>query len=303
MNPATVTPPRNFARWTATGTSKSPTLTLLIAAWQIEGWAAIMPVSTAPIAPQLPEKKVNWELAKGCLAELSREAPSILSQGVIIGGIACWFYRHLLSKAHDADFKVPVLSAAQEQLWLSKDIDFTNFFAQDARDLLKKYIVQDSQGRLQVKLANIPIGFAQVGVTFDPESAWTESWIGTFKWEEKTVQCRILDPISLYREKQALSQRRGYESDGLHCALVAEYLRYETCLQVKILAASKSLEERTKPLKFLFAIRDRAPEVCHNEKVHRRIHETISEAASITPAEATLLSELGGDAQPSSGSL
>ncbi|HZM03580.1 MAG TPA: hypothetical protein VFC44_11275 [Candidatus Saccharimonadales bacterium] len=262
-----------------------------------------MPVSTAPIAPQLPEKKVNWELAKGCLAELSREAPSILSQGVIIGGIACWFYRHLLSKTHDADFKVPVLSAAQEELWLSKDIDFTNFFAQDARDLLKKYVVQDSQGRLQVKLANIPIGFAQVGVTFDPESAWTESWIGTFTWEEKTVQCRILDPISLYREKQALSQRRGYESDRLHCAVVAEYLRYETCQQASVLATAKFLEERTKPLKFLFAIRDRTLEICHDERVHRRVREAISQAPSMTTSESTLLGELANGAQPSSESL
>jgi len=248
---------------------------------------------TQPSTPSNPsEKKVNWELAKGCLAELSREAPSILSQGVIIGGIACWFYRHLLSKAQDPVFKVPILTAEQEQLWLSKDIDFTNFFAPDARELLKDHVVQDAQGRVFLKLAGIPIGFAQVGVTFDPESAWAESWVGTFTWSEETVQCRVLDPISLYREKLALSQRRGYESDHLHCALVAEYLRYETCRQAMSLVAAKSLEERTSPLKFLLAIRDRALEICRDERVHRRIHEFVSAANSLAPSEHRLLGEI-----------
>jgi hypothetical protein len=231
-------------------------------------------------------------LAKGCLAELSREAPSILSQGVIIGGIACWFYRHLLSKAQDPDFKVPVLTAEQEQHWLSKDIDFTNFFAQDARDLLKEHVVQDAQGRVYLKLAGIPIGFAQVGVTFDPESAWAESWVGTFTWGEKTVQCRVLDPIALYREKLALSQRRGYESDHLHCALVAEYLRFETCQQAMFLCAAKSIEERTGPLKFLLAIRGRALEICRDQRVHRRIHELVSGATTLVPLEQRILREI-----------
>ena len=251
-----------------------------------------MPLAQPSSPTPPPEKKVNWELAKGCLAELSREAPSILSQGVIIGGTACWFYRHLLSKAQDPDFRVPVLTAEQEQHWLSKDIDFTNFFAQDARDLLKEHVVQDAQGRVYLKLAGIPIGFAQVGVTFDPESAWAESWVGTFTYGENTIQCRVLNPIALYREKLALSQRRGYESDHLHCKLVAEYLRYETCRQVMSLCAAKSLEERTSPLKFLLAIRDLALEICRDERVYRRIHEFVSAATALTPAEHRLLREI-----------
>jgi hypothetical protein len=251
-----------------------------------------MPPTQSQTLSNPPEKRVNWELAKSCLVELSREAPSILSQGVIIGGIACWFYRHLLSKTQDPDFRVPVLSAEQEQLWLSKDIDFTNFFAQDARELLKEHVVQDAQGRVYLKIADIPIGFAQVGVTFDPESAWVQSWVGTFTWSEKFVQCRVLDPITLYREKLALSQRRGYESDRLHCALVAEYLRFETCRQVLSLVAAKSLEERTTALRFLLCIRDRASEICRDERLSRRIHELILGTTTLTPSEHKLLGEI-----------
>lgn len=249
-----------------------------------------MRFSKSPVDP--PEKRIDWEAAKDCLAELKREAPTILDQGVIIGGIACWFYRHQLVKAQDPDFKVPQLTPAQEKLWLSKDIDFTNFFAQEARELLKKHVAPDAQGRLHVVLAGIPIGFAQVGVTFDAETAWAQSWIGTFTRDKATVQCRILDPITLYREKLALCQKRGFESDRLHCSLVAEYLRYETCRQIQQLARASSLEEKSVPLKFLLAVRDQASEICQDGRVGRRILEAAPDVRAFAPAEQKLVREI-----------
>lgn len=65
------------------------------------------------------ERTVNWETAKVCLAELAREAPGLLKQGVVIGGAACWFYRHLLTKANDAEFKAPQFTDEEEAKWLS----------------------------------------------------------------------------------------------------------------------------------------------------------------------------------------
>jgi hypothetical protein len=124
--------------------------------------------------------------------------------------------RNLLKKSGDPDFKVPSFSETQEAHWLSKDLDFTNFFAEDARQLLKKHIVSDKQQRKFIEIAGVPIGFAQVGLTFNPDSAWSESWIASFDVNGTTVQCRILDPISLYREKLSLAQRRGSESDQMH---------------------------------------------------------------------------------------
>jgi hypothetical protein len=251
-----------------------------------------MPAAGNPTPEGPSQNRANWEAAKGCLAELHREAPSLLQQAVLIGGMACWFYRHLLATARDPDFKVGELSPEQERLWLSKDIDFTNFFAPDARGLLRNHVVADEAGRLHLIVADIPIGFAQVGLTFDPESAWAESWIGNFTWGGSRVQCRVLHPISLYREKLALSQRRGFESDRLHCAVLAEFLRLETCRQAESLAKAPGLEERTSALKFLFGIRDRTFEICRDQRVRRRLGQCGSAKTALTPAEANLLDAL-----------
>jgi hypothetical protein len=153
-------------------------------------------------------------------------------------------------------------------------------------------VVTDERGQPTLKIAGIPIGFAQVGLTFDPITAWERSWIGTFSVGGNTVQCRILDPISLYREKLCLSERRGSESDRLHLDLVTEYLRYETCQQVQMLATAKSLEVRTTAAKFLSAIQNRAQEVCQDGGVRRRIQRSISDSESLTPQEQVMLQAL-----------
>lgn len=237
--------------------------------------------------PASPHKRVNWEIAKACLGELNQKAPVLLKQGVIIGGIACWFYRHLLDSAKDADFKVPTFSPTQEAHWLSKDIDFTNFFSEDARNLLKEDIVVGADGRRALTIAGVPIGFAQVGLTFDPETAWADSWVAKFDWKGVTVECRVLDPLSLYREKLALVQRRGAESDSMHCAVVTEFLRLEVCKQAAMLGGS--LEERSLAIKFLIGVRDRALEVCRDSRVSVRLRNS---AHQLTPSEEKLLNEL-----------
>jgi len=69
-----------------------------------------MPSPPPTPSPHPEEKKIDWETAKVCLAELHQHAPSILQQAIIIGGIACWSYRQLLTKAKDTDFKLPNLA-------------------------------------------------------------------------------------------------------------------------------------------------------------------------------------------------
>lgn len=248
-------------------------------------------------SPSGPAKRVNWNAAKLCLAEIQREAPILLQQAVVIGGVACWFYRSLLADVNDSDFTVPNFSEIQESHWLSKDLDFTNFFAEDARQLLKQHVVSDNQQRKFVEVAGVPIGFAQVGLTFDPDSAWTESWIANFDVDGTPVECRVLDPISLYREKLSLSQRRRSESDQMHCALVAEFLRYHICKLAETLGSANNVAERTLPVKFLLSIRDRASEVCRDPRVTKRLNHILSSSATLAPSERKLLAEL---AQPHS---
>jgi hypothetical protein len=238
------------------------------------------------------EKKVDWEVAKACLAELQREAPGILQQAVIIGGIACWFYRNLLTKANDPDFKTPHFTSAEENFWLSKDIDFTNYFAEDARNLLHRHVVADTAGRRSLQIAGVPIGFAQVGLTFDPETAWADSWITRFDVSGTTVECRILDPVALYREKSALAQRRGSNSDQLHCSTVAEFLRYEICKRAASLDSAKALQEKTLSQKFLMSVRDQALEVCNDKRLLGHLRNIIARTDSLTPAERKLLTDL-----------
>ena len=242
-----------------------------------------------------PEKKFDWEAAKKCLAEIQQEAPQILEQAVVIGGMACWFYRQLLATANDPDFKVPELSPEQEALWLSKDIDFTNVFIEEARQILKNFIVFDTQGRPRIQVAGVPVGFAQVGITLDPEEAWLDSWIGTFKAGTKVISFRVVEPIALYREKQALSQKRGSASDAPHLSLLAEFLRYETCCQLKSLKEAKTIEDKAVPLKFVASIRDRAIEICRPAVFHRRVKRELA-GAVLNSAEQTLIKAL---AQPS----
>ena len=244
-----------------------------------------------------PEAKVDWEAAQRAIAAVHEKAPVILHQAVIIGGMACWFYRRLLAKAEDIDFQVAD-SPNEQKFWLSKDLDFTNFFAQDARDLLRENVVQDAQGRQRLIVAGVPIGFAQVGVTFDPESAYLESWIGTFIQNNRLVEFRVLDPVALYREKLSLSQRRRSPADYIHCALVANFLRYETCHQVAVLVASQRVADESAPMRFLARIKDRAPEICHDPRVRDRVQAQVAAAPNLTPIAKKLLAEIGELAQP-----
>jgi len=242
--------------------------------------------------PDPPPRVVDWEVAKRVIAVISEKAPALIAQAVIIGGVACWFYRQLLAKASDSDFKVPQFSEAQNNLWLSRDLDLTNFFAQDARDMLPNYIVRDEHGRQQLVLEGVPIGFAQVGVTFDPESAFVDSWIGSFQHAGSIVEFRVLDPITLYREKLALSQRRGAAADLSHCSLLGEFLRYETCRQTESLTSAHTLSDQSNPIKFLTAIRDRAPETCADNRLRLRIERSLTSATELTPVLRRLLQAL-----------
>lgn len=235
---------------------------------------------------------VNWEKAKVCLAELAREAPAFLNQAVVIGGAACWFYRHLLAKADDPDFRVPDFNAREEGKWLSKDIDFTNVFAEDARKMLASKVRQTEDGRPGIMVVGVPIGFAQVGVTFDPESAWENAWVAGFDAGGKKVECKVLDPVRLYLEKTALVQRRGAEGDRLHLRTLEEFLRLEVCRQAEGFVRGVSLRERTEGFKFLTEVGEKAQEVCKDERVGRRIGEALRVGVGLTAAERRALEKL-----------
>jgi hypothetical protein len=178
--------------------------------------------------------KVDWERAKLCLASLQHESPAFLRQALLIGGAACWFYRHSLLRADDPDFRVPLLSQELEAKWLSKDLDFTGIFSGDAFALLPQLTVRDAGNREYMQHCRV--------VRFTGPAG-------------EVVEFFVADPVTLYREKLALVQRRNAPADPLHLAVLAEYVRLETCQHSEQLCCrSDSYGEEDKP-EFLAARR------------------------------------------------
>ncbi len=210
---------------------------------------------------------------------------------MLIGGAACWFYRNQLQQANDPDFKVPKLSPETESKWLSRDIDFTGIFSQDATELLPKQIVVDAENRKHVEVAGVRIGFAQVGLTIDPEEALRNARVASFKHRDETIQFLVADPVTLYFEKQALVQRRGNENDFLHCSLLREYLAFEVASEAEqILQASGELSvaETKRIVSFLTSVKNKVPEIFSDQRINKRLTLRLQKE---NPAH-TLISEL-----------
>ena len=73
--------------------------------------------------------------------------------------------------------------------------------------MLPALIQTDSDGNRMLKVNGVRIGFAQVGVTFDPEEAFTRARVGQFLDGPDLVEFLVIDPVTLYREKQAAAER------------------------------------------------------------------------------------------------
>jgi hypothetical protein len=219
-----------------------------------------------------PDERVDWVGVKRCLSILNRETPTFLSHSLLIGGAACWFYRTQLEAVNDPDFKLPE-EATAENLWLSKDIDFTGIFRADAYEMLSSHVENDPTGNRILKVGGIRIGFAQVGVTFDPEEAFQRARVGRFPDGTTTVQFLVIDPVTLYREKQALAAKRNQPNDHAHLAALTEFL----CAEVTKLAesyvqnSSADLSEQNEAISFLLEVKGRAPEILQDPRLSNRI--------------------------------
>lgn len=196
--------------------------------------------------------KVDWERAKLCLASLQHESPpSPADRWSRLLVLPPFFAR-----ADDPDFRVPLLSQELEAKWLSKDLDFTGIFSGDAFALLPQLTVRDAGNREYLQVEGVRLGFAQVGLTINPEEAMQHCRVVRFTGPAgEVVEFFVADPVTLYREKLALVQRRNAPADPLHLAVLAEYVRLETCQHSEQLCCrSDSYGEEDKP-EFLAARR------------------------------------------------
>ena len=219
----------------------------------------------------LSERRVDWEGVKQCVGTLAQVCPEFLTRSVLIGGGACWFYRVQLAQSSDTEFQ-EAKNEASEDVWLSKDIDFTGIFRADAYDMLPQFVVMDQKGNAHLEVAGVRIGFAQVGVTFDPEEVLSRARIAEFNFDGRPVQFLVIDPISLYREKQALALKRNAPNDHAHSVLLTAFLSLEFVrAALAYVRNSRSPEQQQQLLSLLLDFKHRAIEIAQDPHVQRRI--------------------------------
>jgi hypothetical protein len=194
------------------------------------------------------------------------------------------FYRARLRQANDPDFAVPALSLIHEQSWLSKDLDFTGIFSGDALELLPQMVVRDAAGREFLEVEGVRLGFAQVGLTLDPELALETARTGEFEWEGEPVQFLVADPVTLYREKQALVERRNQPGDALHLALLGDYVAWEVITATERLldhAGDLTVTESRELLALLTDATRRLPAIRHDTRMAHRLEAGLAQSSEL----------------------
>jgi hypothetical protein len=216
--------------------------------------------------------KVDWEQIKRCLAVVDRTSKDFLRQALLIDGAACLFYRNQLYRANDPDFQLSAASPEEENRWVSRDIDFTGIFSQDALLLLPNLVV-NLNGRKFIRVEGVRFGFAQVGVTFDPLEAMENAWVASFTVEAKKVEFLVIDPLTWYFEKARLCQPRGAANDYLHRQLLLDYVACELVRRAERLLHNPELpivESRTS-LTWWHKANHKTPEILQDPRVLKRL--------------------------------
>lgn len=238
------------------------------------------------------DQRFDWPALQRCLWRLHRDARPFLRRALLIGGGACLFYRASLRQANDPDFRIPPLSPVNERLWLSKDLDFTGIFSGDAVELLPQMLVRGNDGREFIEVEGVRLGFAQVGLVLDPELAMETARTGEFEWEGETVQFLVADPVTLYREKQALVERRNQPGDALHLALLGDYVAWEvTTAAERLLAGPEDLtvaESRELLAVLTDAVR-RHPGIRRDPRIVQRLGTSLADSSELAVTLRSLL--------------
>ncbi len=238
------------------------------------------------------DSRLDWPALQRCLWRLHRDARPFLRRALLIGGGACLFYRARLRQADDPDFRVPSLSAENERLWLSKDLDFTGIFSGDAAELLPQMLVRGVDGREFIQVEGVRLGFAQVGLVLDPELAMETARIGEFERDGEPVQFLVADPVTLHREKQALVERRNQPGDALHLALLGDYVAWEvTVAAERLLQPSDTLlvTESRELMALLTDVARRAPGILRDARISKRLQLGLSKRTELAATLSRLL--------------
>ena len=171
-------------------------------------------------------KIYNWERIRAALKLLSEAFPDEFQNWVLIGGGASWFFREQLKNANDPDFRVPVYSADEETIWLSKDVDFMGLTEAEGAALLGSPFKPETH---TISFRGLEVDFLEEGFRLTLELALRNPR------EVRTSDFvfYVVDPSVLYSEKSALVASKSRPQDRLHRSLLAEFLKYELCTDVE----------------------------------------------------------------------
>lgn len=171
-------------------------------------------------------KLYDWERIRLALRQLDESFPGFLQSVVLIGGGAAWFYRENLRQWADADFPLPAGGPAQEEIWLSKDVDFMGLSVAEAADLLRTPWDETTH---TFHYAGLEVDFLEEGLVLFPAEALRSAR----QAQLPDVTFNVVEAALLYAEKCALLANKSRPQDLLHHALLASFLRCEFCRQAE----------------------------------------------------------------------
>ena len=171
-------------------------------------------------------KLYDWERIRLALRQLDTSFPGLLPSVVLIGGGAAWFYRESLRQWKDADFPVPACSVIEEELWLSKDVDFMGLTVEEAGELLQTPWDETTH---TFHYAGLEVDFLEAGIVLFSAEALRSAR----QAQLPDVGFNVVEATLLYAEKCALLARKTRPQDRVHHALLAQFLRCEFCRQAE----------------------------------------------------------------------
>jgi hypothetical protein len=170
-------------------------------------------------------KIYDWERVRGALKLLAARFPDYFPNWALIGGGACWFYRESLKTANDRDFPSPVCTAAEEQIWLSKDVDFIGLTEAEAEDLFQAPFQPDTH---TISFAGLEVDFLEEGLRLTMRDATNVREVQT-----EDFVFYVLEPEILFAEKCALLVNKERPQDRLHHAMLTQFLKREFCADLE----------------------------------------------------------------------
>ena len=130
----------------------------------------------------------------------------------------------------DGSIFQPLTNPIEEEIWLSKDVDFMGISVAEASEILK---VPWDEATHTFHYAGLEVDFLEEGLIMFPRDAMRSARIA----ELPDVTFNVVEASLLYSEKCVLLKTKARPQDEVHHALLAQFLRCEFCRQAENPAA------------------------------------------------------------------